>query len=111
MKKYLKEYVAEIDTKLAKQKKWTKPEIDEHLVKIKFFQHERIVHLFVTLFYALFLLGFLFLSLKVPLFLIIVFILGIFLIFYVLHYFFLENNVQYLYKQYDQMQKKKETPH
>lgn len=37
------------------------------------------------------------------LFIFIALILMIFLIFYVKHYFFLENNVQYLYKQYDKM--------
>jgi hypothetical protein len=36
-------------------------------------------------------------------FLIPFFALIIFLIFYIFHYFFLENNVQYLYKIYDQV--------
>ena len=38
-------------------------------------------------------------------FLIIGFILMIFVIFYIIHYFKLENGVQYLYKQYDKMNK------
>ena len=42
---------------------------------------------------------------KQALFLIIGFILMIFVIFYIIHYFKLENGVQYLYKQYDKMNK------
>ena len=78
-------------------------EINNHLVKIKFFQHERLVHLLVTLFFALFLLISLYLSLKESLFIIVVLILLVMLIFYVKHYFFLENSVQELYKKYDEI--------
>ena len=107
MKQYLKEYIKEVD-KLLKNDAVNQKYIDNHLIKIGFFQHERLIHLIVTVFYTLFVIFFLFLSSINFLYIIPTFILIIFLIFYVLHYFFLENNVQYLYKQYDSMVKKYE---
>ena len=105
MKDYLKNYIKEIDNKISINK-ITKSDVEEHLIKIKFFQHERLVHLLVTLAYALFTIIFIFLTLYHPLFFIITIIVLVFLMFYVAHYFFLENNVQYLYKQYDLMKEK-----
>lgn len=96
MKKYLSEYIKYIDD-IIKNGQVTKEILDTHLIKITFFQHERLIHLLVTLFYALFTLAFLALGTIHYIFLILI----IFLIFYIFHYFFLENSVQYLYKQYD----------
>lgn len=105
MKKYLQEYINRID-KLIDEDKITNDIKEEHLIKISFFQHERMIHLLVTLAYALFmLLTLVFININ-PLFIFITLIFMIFLIFYVKHYFFLENNVQYLYKQYDKMNQK-----
>lgn len=104
MKKYLYEYIRDIDDILdKKEEKDFKKLKEEHLIKIQFFQHERLIHLLVTLFYALFLLLFVFLMTIFRPFILIIMILLIFLIFYVIHYFRLENGVQYLYKQYDRM--------
>ena len=104
MKKYLQEYIKEVDNKIEKGSKKELEELKEtHLIKIGFFQHERFIHLMVTLFYALFMVIIGALSLVNQMFLFIFLILIIFLIFYVLHYFFLENGVQYLYKQYDKI--------
>ena len=56
MKKYLYDYIEYIDSCLKNKNK----DLDiqklkeEHLVKIKFFQHERLIHLIVTLFYVIF---------------------------------------------------------
>lgn len=72
------------------------------LIRIKFYQHERLIHLIVTMTFAIMtvisvfilmtsggmasiLLSLLFLGLTVP---------------YVMHYYFLENSVQALYKLY-----------
>lgn len=104
MRKYLTEYIKEIDEKI-KSKKISEKEVEDHLIKIQFFQHERLVHLFVTLFYGVFLFLAILISFKAWLFNIILYIILVVLIFYVRHYFFLENSVQYLYKQYDQMKK------
>ena len=102
MREYLGNYVKEIDEKLS-SKNISETDIENHLTKIKFFQHERLIHLLVILFYGVFLFLSVIISLKVWLFLVILYLALIILIFYVRHYFFLENNVQYLYKQYDQM--------
>ena len=102
MKKYLYDYINEIDN-LLKNKKINESIIKNHLIKIEFFQHERLIHLYVTLFYAIIFLIFGFLGIVHIMFFGIALILLIFLIFYIIHYFRLENGVQYLYKQYDKM--------
>ena len=102
MREYLGEYVKKIDKKI-KDKKITEQDIENHLIKINFFQHERLIHLLVTLFYGVFVFLSVIISFKTWLFLIILYLALIILIFYVRHYFFLENHVQYLYKQYDKM--------
>ena len=102
MREYLDDYIKKIDNKI-KDKNISEKDIENHLIKINFFQHERLIHLLVTLFYGLFLFVSVLISFKTCLFLIITYIVLIVLIFYVRHYFFLENHVQYLYKQYDQM--------
>lgn len=102
MREYLGDYVKEIDKKI-KDKNITDKDIKNHLIKIKFFQHERLIHLLVTLFYGVFVFLAVIISFKTWLFLIILYLALIVLIFYVRHYFFLENHVQYLYKQYDKM--------
>ncbi|MDD6272166.1 MAG: hypothetical protein PUA90_01425 [bacterium] len=103
MKKYIKEYINEIESKL--KGKTTQNDIDDLLIKIKFFSHERLVHLIVMLFVALFTILFIMLSFYNSLFDIIAFISGILLVFYIMHYFFLENSIQYMYKLYDKMKK------
>ena len=102
MREYLENYTKEIEEKI-KTKNITEQDIVDHLTKIKFLQHERLIHLLVTLFYGLFLFLSVIISFKTWLFLIILYIVLIVLLFYVRHYFFLENHVQYLYKLYDQM--------
>ena len=76
---------------------------NEQLIKIQFFQHERLIHLLVTLFYVIFMIIFLVLGLNIVGFMIVALILMICVFFYALYYFKLENGVQYLYKQYDQI--------
>lgn len=107
MKLYLYNYIKEIDELLNNNKRISNDIIEKHLVKIGFFQHERLIHLLVTLFYGLLSIIFMILGFAYYYMLfIIAFILLIFLMFYVVHYFRLENGVQYLYKQYDKMLEK-----
>ena len=106
MKKYLYDYIEEIDKLLKSNNKITEKTINNHLIKIGFFQHERQIHLYVTLFYVLLFLLFAGLGLIHFIFCIITVILLIFNLFYIVHYFRLENGVQYLYKQYDFMMEK-----
>jgi hypothetical protein len=107
MKDYLTNYVKEIDKLLKENKKRNWQEIKEkHLIKIGFFQHERLIHLLVTLFYGLFMFISLYLTSINPLFAIITLLLLCFLIPYISYYFYIENKVQYLYVQYDKIVEK-----
>lgn len=106
MKRYLYEYIDYIDC-VIKENRICEQVINEHLIKINFFQHERLIHLLVTLAYALLFFISLVVSIYIPIFRLIGLILCLFLIPYVLHYFKLENGVQYLYKQYDLMKENK----
>lgn len=105
MKKYLYDYIKEIDSVLTEERV-DKKIVEEHLLKISFFQHERLIHLLVTLAYALLALISFAISTFSPMFVFIGLILILFLIPYVMHYFHLENGVQYLYKQYDELRRK-----
>ena len=104
MKKYLYDYIAYVDN-LIKTGKYKKEDIENHLIKISFFQHERFIHLIVTLFFSLLFIIFLFLIALHYVFSIIALIFMVFVICYIIHYYHLENGVQYLYKQYDELKK------
>ncbi len=109
MKKRILGYRTGIDSLLEENSPDTDWEdvLEEHLVQISFFQHERLVHLIVTmvfgmltvacffvlLFYmsaGMLLLTLLFLALLIP---------------YIMHYYLLENETQKMYDQYDEMLK------
>ena len=107
MKEYIMDYIKEIDDLLNNSKKISNDVIEKHLIKINFFQHERLIHLLVTLFYALFFMIFIGFGFVHFIFYLVAIVLSIFLLFYVVHYFRLENGVQYMYKQYDHMLSKK----
>ena len=104
MKKYIQNYIKEIDDKTKKE--ITKKDLEELKDKIKFFSHERLVHMFIMLFCILVLLIFIILTFLDIKYILITLILIILNIFYILHYYFLENSVQYLYKLYDKMNDK-----
>lgn len=104
MKKYIQSYIKETENKLKKE--IIKKDLEELKDKITFFSHERIVHMFIMLFCILILLIFVILTLQNIKFLLITVILMILNIFYIIHYYFLENSVQYLYKLYDKMNDK-----
>ena len=106
MKEYLYNYIDEIDN-IIKNNTINNEIIEKHLIKIQFFQHERLIHLLVTLFYVVVFFIFCGLGFIHYIFFSIAIILLIFCIFYIIHYFHLENGVQYLYKQYDKLINKK----
>lgn len=105
MRKDLEEYIKHID--LIEDKNIDNNLINDHLIKISFFQHERLIHLIVTMFTGLFcILFFIAAIISNHIELLILFaILFILFIPYILHYFFLENGVQKLYAQYDKLKK------
>ncbi len=82
-----------------------KKKAQELLVQIGFFQHERLVHLIVTITFALLtmmsVLGFL--ALVQPGILVLAILLIILLVPYIRHYYILENGVQKLYTYYDRL--------
>ena len=99
MKKYMSDYIKMIEEK----KNYTQKDLEDFKEKIIFFQHERLIHLIVTFFFALFAILFLALGMISYIFLIPFTCLIIFVLFYIFHYFFLENSVQYMYKIYDRI--------
>jgi len=101
MTKEINEYMDYVKKQL-EDGKITREFLEMFLTRIKFYQHERLIHLIVTMTFAIMtviavfmlilgaetagvLLSILFLCLTVP---------------YVMHYYFLENSVQALYKLY-----------
>ena len=79
--------------------------IEEHLVQISFFQHERLVHLLVTLAFALMTLAAAVAAVVAPQVLTaaLMLLLLVLLVPYIVHYYFLENETQKLYAQYDRL--------
>ena len=102
MTKYINEYIEELESRILNEK-ITKKDIDDLIVKISFFQHERLIHLLVTLFFALFAVVLTYLSFNNPMYSLIALAIIVLLAFYIKHYYFLENSVQYLYKLYDKI--------
>jgi len=103
MRKYIWEYITNIELKIKENHKFTNMEKNILKDKITYFAHERLIHLLITLFFVLYTIIFLCLGM-ISLIFLIPFALGIcFLLFYIPHYFFLENSVQYLYKLYDKI--------
>lgn len=98
MKKALNNYITSVEEKL-KNNKQNNQLADDILIRISFFQHERLVHLIVTFFTGIatimFLLGALHFE-NIPLLLLFLITLCLFIP-YIFHYYFLENGVQKLY--------------
>ena len=110
MKDYMKEHISNIDNIIKdKNKKNIDEVISNHLLKIQFFQHERLVHFLVTMLFALmFLITFLYSISNISLGLLLLDLLFMALLVpYIFHYYYLENSVQYMYKQYDELVKLK----
>lgn len=81
--------------------------LEEHLVQVGFFQHERLIHLIVTVTFALLeMLAIVLSVISDSLFtLLLPVVILILLIPYIRHYYILENEVQKMYGQYDRMRR------
>lgn len=107
MKKRIIEYRERIDAYLngdIQVESWERV-LDEHLVQIGFFQHERLIHLLVTLTFAILTVGTVLtviITEYLPL-LLLVLTLMVLLVPYIAHYYLLENEVQKMYAQYDKI--------
>jgi len=121
MKKRILNYMTNIDVFINKYEKIvdkdcdnsqslsTKNELDniinEHLVQISFFQHERLIHLLVTILFSILSVASIFYTIStnnIAIFILTILLL-ILLIPYIKHYYLLENGVQKMYDQYDKL--------
>lgn len=76
-----------------------------HMVQIGFFMHERLVHLIVTVLFAIgtFMTIFTYLIVDNMGLLLLALLLIVLFVPYIKHYYLLENGVQKMYKQYDKL--------
>lgn len=79
--------------------------LQEHLIQIGFFQHERLVHLIVTVTFAILTLISIVAALMIcnPALDVLTLLFLVLLIPYIMHYDTLENEVQKMYVQYDRI--------
>lgn len=109
MKKRIISYRLKVDSILSNPgsippERWNEI-LQEHLVQIGFFQHERLIHLIVTVTFAILTLMSFVASLVVgmPALLALTLLFVVLLIPYIMHYYTLENEVQKMYVQYDRI--------
>lgn len=108
MKKYFSAYIQYVLDMLEDESTDFKKLEQEMLIKIPFMQHERLIHLLVTILFAVLLflsLIIFFISDMFAMLLVTLLMLAL-LIPYIAHYFFLENGVQKLYAIYDTVRSK-----
>lgn len=109
MERRILEYRKYIDGLLQKKEELFWDEIlEEHLQQIAFFQHERLVHLIVTVTFALLEMIAMAVTLLAftPALFALDLLIFVLLVPYVRHYYILENEVQKMYGQYDEIRKK-----
>lgn len=108
LKNYIKKYEELINITYAKDAKPLPDEerhrlLDDLLIQISFFQHERLIHLIVTVLFALMttlvMLGMI-ITFE-PILVALMVLLLVLLVPYIRHYYILENGVQRLYTFYD----------
>ncbi len=109
MKERILEYRNRIDRIIEQNDEATDWEdiMQEHLIQIGFFQHERLIHLIVTVLFALMTficVGTYIISGEVYV-LALIGILLVLLVPYIMHYYLLENETQKMYTQYDKILK------
>lgn len=109
MERRIIDYCKMIDQMLADgtEMDWTEAK-REHLVQISFFQHERLIHLIVTVTFALLEMistVIVLLTDNLAMIILSILLLGL-LLPYIRHYYRLEDEVQKMYRQYDRMTEK-----
>lgn len=110
MKRRIESYMAYMDRLLQNNDSGlTYEELSlQHEKQLTYFMHERLIHLLVTLTFAILSFGTFFMicfAFSIGLLLLLAAFL-ILLIPYIMHYYLLENSVQYMYRQYDALQAK-----
>ena len=115
MRKKILKYKAEIDEMLKNPPK----DIDyaeeerKHLIQIQFFMHERLVHEIIMVLFALSTILVFIETVRTAeiLFAVLLVALLILLVPYIMHYYVVENSVQYMYEQYDEMERRRTGAH
>lgn len=106
MKNYIRAYISYIDRLLAENSTEDMEAVKkEHLNQIAFMQHERLMHLIVTVLFSLLLfitIGILTYTNNITYCFLTVLLLAL-LVPYIFHYYFLENGIQKMYRQYNEM--------
>ena len=109
MKERILGYRKRIDKVLSNNNEKTdwKAVLEEHLIQIGFFQHERLIHLIVTVLFALleFICVATYIISGAVYVLALIGILLVLLVPYIMHYYLLENETQKMYDQYDRILK------
>ena len=121
-RKQIDEWLAEMEQSIKTQsqeggnaeqitQKLIQDKLEEHLVQVGFFQHERLIHLIVTVTFALLeMLAIVLSVISDSLFtLLLPVVILILLIPYIRHYYILENEVQKMYVLYDRMRRLQQT--
>ena len=109
MKKRIKAYIQLTEEWLQTKEALSQQEREdfqrEYLVHLSFYQHERMVHLLVTILFAI--LAFLSIGIAIvgeyPAMFLVTATLFVLLIPYIRHYYFLENSVQKMYDLYEEL--------
>ena len=103
--------IKKTDTEEQTMQEMVQDKLKEHLVQVGFFQHERLIHLIVTVTFALLeMLAIVSSVISDSLFtLLLPIVILILLIPYIRHYYILENEVQKMYGQYDRMRRLQRT--
>lgn len=108
MEKRILSYRKQIDELLKQENIDWNQVLEEHLVQVGFFQHERLIHLMVTITFAILeMIAFAVTVMAfIPTLVVLDVLLLVLLIPYIRHYYILENETQKMYWQYDEMLKK-----
>ena len=103
--------IEKTDTEEQTIQEMVQDKLKEHLVQVGFFQHERLIHLIVTVTFALLEMLAIVLSVISDSFftLVLPVVILILLVPYIRHYYILENEVQKMYVQYDRMRRLQQT--
>ena len=100
--------IKKTDTEEQTMQEIVQDKLKEHLVQVGFFQHERLIHLIVTVTFALLeMLAIVISVISDSLFTLLLPI--VILILLIRHYYILENEVQKMYGQYDRMRRLQQT--
>lgn len=104
-RKSIDEWLEKMERSAQVSQEILRDKMEEHLTQISFFQHERLIHLIVTVTFALLeMLAILLSVISDSLFsLLLPVVILILLVPYIRHYYILENEVQKMYVQYDRI--------